>query len=501
MNSGFPESPEDRLLDELLHEQSHGPDEAFLQRLEAAVDAGSSPAAHQPATRSHTKLAIAAGIALAAGAAVWWRPLGHPPAAPGVAQEEHPPATLPMSVRGRIVDNRTGKNTLAPDLTETLRPAPGNALTLPGPDTLAKRDANAFGVWPSLGPLTGGGMTGGLGGTGKDEGFGSGMAAGHGAGGTQRDASPRPNTGDSDGAVVDPPWKSVQRDPLSTFPINIDTASYGNLRRMIREGRPIPPDAVRIEECINAFNYHYAGPQGDDPFAVGATVAHCPWAPAHQLVRVAIKGRGGREVFSQDPTGELVASAKDVKIQVEFNPAKVGGYRLIGYAYRMLRNEDFNNGQVDAGDIGAGHTATAFYELTPPRMSPVTDDLKYQTTPVKPAASDEWLTVKLRYKHPAGEDSRTIEFALAGEAAALAQTDADFQFATAAALFGMKLRAMDEVGRIGWDQVLALTRPGLASDTTQDRAEFVNLVRSLASQETRILAAPADVKRTPSARP
>ncbi|MEO5712458.1 MAG: von Willebrand factor type A domain-containing protein [Luteolibacter sp.] len=466
------------------------------------------------------------------------------------------------------------------------------------------------------------------------------------------------NSGDRYGTFIEQPWKTPEKDPLSTFSIDVDTASYGNVRRMIREGRAVPKDAVRIEEFINAFSYHYAQPKGEGPFAVGATIAACPWAPGHQLVRVAIKGREietnkrpasnlvflidvsgsmqspdklpllkqsmallveqlderdrvaivvyagkegvalpstrideegraavlkalsrldaggstnggagiklaydlamkekiqggvnrvilatdgdfnvgvtgqgslvelvkdrakggvyltvagfgtgnlndammdaithdgngnyfyidsereGRKVFLKNLTGTLVTIAKDVKIQVEFNPAKVGSYRLIGYANRVLRNEDFNNDKVDAGDIGAGHTVTAFYELTPPGAA-AGNGLKYQATPEKPAASAEWLTVKLRHKHPEGDESSKIEFPLTGDASSIEKADSDFQFATAAALLGMKLRGMEEVRDTPWEKVLELAKPGLADDASEDRAEFVELVKKLGGE-------------------
>jgi Ca-activated chloride channel family protein len=477
-------------------------------------------------------------------------------------------------------------------------------------------------------------------------------------------------TGDRYGSFIDQPWKSPDRDPLSTFSIDVDTASYSNVRRMIQEGREIPRDAVRIEECINAFSYRYPQPKGDAPFAVSATLAVCPWAPEHQLVRVAIKGREidtnkrpasnlvflidvsgsmqspdklpllkqsmatlveqlderdrvaivvyagsegvalpstrldaegratvlnslaklgaggstnggagikrayelamkekieggvnrvilatdgdfnvgvtgqqvvelvkdraqggvyltvlgfgtgnlndammdaitrdgngnyfyidsereGNKVFAKNLSGTLVTIAKDVKIQVEFNPAKVGSYRLIGYSNRVLRNEDFANDKVDAGDIGAGHTVTAFYELKPPGAAAGTDGLKYQAASPKPATTtDEWLTVKLRHKHPEGDESRLIEFPLTGDALALDKTEADFQFATAAALFGMKLHGMEELKDLGWDKVLELAKPGLADDTSEDRAEFVGLVRKLAGVRERKIPQPAEV--------
>ncbi|MEO5914319.1 MAG: Amuc_1099 family pilus-like system protein [Luteolibacter sp.] len=468
-----------------------------------------------------------------------------------------------------------------------------------------------------------------------------------------RFSAPEQTSGDNYGTFIDQPWKTSEKDPLSTFSIDVDTASYSNVRRMIQEGREIPKDAVRIEEFINAFKYHYQAPKGDAPFAVGAALAVCPWAPTHQLARISIKGREidagnrpasnlvflvdvsgsmqspdklpllkqsmetmvsqlderdrvaivvyagsegvalpstrvdeegrakvltalskleaggstnggagikrayelameqkieggvnrvilatdgdfnvgvtgkplvemvkerakggvyltvagfgsgnlndemmdaithdgngnyfyidseaeGRKVFLQDLSGTLVTIAKDLKIQVEFNPAKVGGYRLIGYANRVLRNEDFNNDKVDAGDIGAGHTVTAFYELTPPGASS-TDDLKYQAAE-KPATTNEWLTVKLRYKHPDGNESSKIEFPLAGDPLSLERTDSDFQFAAAVALSGMKLRGNDEAKEVSWDQVITLAKSGLADDAREDRTEFVGLVEKL----------------------
>jgi secreted protein with Ig-like and vWFA domain len=508
----------------------------------------------------------------------------------------------------------------------------------------------------------------------SSEGKGMGAGSGLGLGGSQTPKLPsqeikpptEPTSADRYGRFIDQPWKSPTRDPLSTFSIDVDTASYSNVRRMIQEGREIPRDAVRIEECINAFSYHYQQPKGDAPFAVSAALAACPWAPMHQLVRVAIQGREidknkrppsnlvflvdvsgsmqssdklpllkqsmttlveqlddrdrvaivvyagsegvvlpstrlnsegratvlkslasleaggstnggagikrayelamkekidggvnrvilasdgdfnvgvtgqqelvelvkeraqggiyltvlgfgtgnlndammdaitrdgngnyfyidspreGQKVFLEKLSGTLVTIAKDVKIQVEFNPVKVGTYRLIGYSNRVLQNEDFSNDKVDAGDIGAGHSVTAFYELTPPGEASNIDGLKYQPAPSKTEAANEWLTVKLRHKHPDGNESRLIEFPLTGEPLALDKTGADFQFATAAALFGMKLRGMDEVNDIGWEKVLELAKPGLAEDSSEDRAEFIELVKKLTANSQR--SAPA----------
>lgn len=460
------------------------------------------------------------------------------------------------------------------------------------------------------------------------------------------------------GRLVDQPWKSPWQEALSTFSIDVDTASYTNVRRMLLDGRPVPADAVRIEELVNYFDYRYEGPKGDGPFAVHGTLATCPWKPQHLLARVAIKGReidakarpasnlvflidvsgsmqdpnklpllkrsmrilldqlderdrlgivvyagsegvvlnpttlderglsaavqaldkleaggstnggagikrayemaakhlvpGGvnrvilatdgdfnvgttgqgdlvklvkegaakgmslsvvgfgtgnlndamleaitndgdgnyfyidgeheaRRVFLQKLTGTLVTIAKDVKIQVEFNPGKVQAYRLIGYANRILRHEDFNNDKVDAGDIGAGHTVTAFYEIVPPGVElPDTgkvDALRYQKPAGKEAVpSDDWLTLKLRYKHPEGEVSNLIETPVKGEPLAWEQAGHDFRFASAVALFGMKLRQMPELADMPWQKIVEIARPAAADDPKEQRSEFVEMV-------------------------
>ncbi len=466
---------------------------------------------------------------------------------------------------------------------------------------------------------------------------------------------------DQYGRLTDQPWKSPWNDALSTFSIDVDAASYTNVRNMILTGRPVPPDAVRIEECINYFDYRYAGPTDAAPFALHGTLATCPWQPTHLLARVAIKGReienharpasnlvflidvsgsmqdplklpllkrslrvlldqlderdhlgivvyagsegvvlqpttlderglsqaiaaleklsaggstnggaglklayamasqnvvkGGvnrvvlatdgdfnvgttgqgdlvslvkaeaakgvslsvlgfgtgnlndamleaitndgngnyyyidgeeeaRRVFQQKLTGTLVTIAKDVKIQVEFNPGKVKAYRLIGYANRILRHEDFNNDKVDAGDIGAGHTVTAFYEIVPQGVNApetgVVDDLRYQRPANREVVvSDEWFTLKLRHKHPEGDVSALIETVMKGEPQPWAQADTDFHFAAAVALFGMKLRQMPDAADIPWSKVEELAKPGLTDDRHEQRAAFLEMLKRL----------------------
>jgi Ca-activated chloride channel family protein len=190
-----------------------------------------------------------------------------------------------------------------------------------------------------------------------------------------------------------------------------------------------------------------------------------------------------RKVLVDQMLGTLVTIAKDVKIQVEFNPALVAGYRLIGYENRLLKKEDFNNDKIDAGDIGAGHTVTALYELIPVGQpvndAPGVDPLKYQT-PARTEAEigeGELLTVKLRYKQPDGETSSKLEFPLMTQALDR-EMSRDFRFATAVAAFGQVLRGNPEVEGFTFDRVLALAEGAIGDDPFGYRAEFLKLVRN-----------------------
>ena len=710
-----PTDPTDRLLDSLLHEQHRAaPDEALLRDIEAAIAATATPLPLR--RRSYGRpLAAAAALALSATAVMMMRQaeqrqprastdlaasgtqsaterlsVDYPPEMiegtpmpirlPGVAQEP-PKAEMRAAQRARLVPPATAVASQA---------APSSQMTIPATNT-----GNNFGEMSPL-ASAGGGMSGGLGGSGSGQGFGKGAGSGNGLGGgggggggggklfglvpatptsdgllRERNADPGfdptraanlpADSTDRYGSLVDQPWKSPWKDALSTFSIDVDAASYTNVRNMIQNGLPVPPDAVRIEECINYFDYAYAGPKGDAPFALHGTLAACPWQPTHLLARVAIKGReienkarpasnlvflidvsgsmqdpmklpllkrslrvlldqlderdhlgivvyagsegvvlppttlderglalavsaleklhaggstnggaglklaysmaaknlrqGGvnrvvlatdgdfnvgttgqsdlvslvkaeatkgvslsvlgfgtgnlndamleaitndgngnyyyvdgdeeaRRVFQQKLTGTLVTIAKDVKIQVEFNPGKVQAYRLIGYANRILRHEDFNNDKVDAGDIGAGHTVTAFYEIIPTGVNAPeiggSDDLRYQRPAGREVvASDEWFNLKLRHKAPEGDVSALIETVLKGEPQAWDQTDTDFRFAAAVALFGMKLRQMPDTADIPWTKVTEIAQPALTDDRHEQRAAFVEMIRRL----------------------
>lgn len=456
--------------------------------------------------------------------------------------------------------------------------------------------------------------------------------------------------------LTDNPFLTVTENPVSTFSIDVDTASYSIVRRFLDQGQLPPKDAVRIEEMINYFRYDYSPPTGDDPFSVNVEIAGCPWNAEHRLARIGLKGREiargqrppgnlvflidvsgsmqpanklpllkqclrlltreltasdhvaivvyagnagevlpptsgseqnkilealdhlgaggsthgsagirlayeiasmnfirggvnrvilctdgdfnvgvtspgdlvrlieekaksgvflsvlgfgmgnykdsavelladkgngnyayidtmneGRKVLVEQMNGTLVTIAKDVKLQVEFNPARVGAYRLIGYENRMLRKEDFNDDKKDAGEIGAGHTVTALYELVPPGRlvpRPGVDPLKYQQPAQLSAAAggDESLTLKLRYKEPEGDTSKLLVTAVVDEGAGFPSASADFKFASAVAAFGMILRDSPHKGTATLEQVSELGRESQGRDPEGYRAEFLELV-------------------------
>ncbi|RSK48060.1 vWA domain-containing protein [Hymenobacter rigui] len=451
-------------------------------------------------------------------------------------------------------------------------------------------------------------------------------------------------------------FQLVAKEPLSTFSIDVDAASYSNVRRFLQQGQLPPPDAVRVEEMLNYFQYDYPQPAATaaEPFRIITEQAQCPWNTEHQLVQVALQARqvateklppanlvflvdvsgsmqgedrlglvqqslrlltkqlrpqdrvalvvyagaagtvlpptagteratilqaidnlaaggstaGGaglrlayqvaRQHFSkegnnrvllctdgdfnvgeqsddamehlieqeresgvfltvlgvgqgnyQDKKMELLADkgngnyayldnldearrvlvqqfggtlftlAKDVKLQVEFNPSRVREYRLVGYENRLLAAEDFNNDRKDAGELGSGHTVTALYEVVPVGAPGSVDPLKYQTPqPAAPApASAEMLTVKLRYKEPQGLTSRKLEVPLTGTARPIQEASENLRFAAAVAQFGMLLRQSDYRGTATYETTTRLADGARRFDPDGYRAELVRLVK------------------------
>ena len=470
--------------------------------------------------------------------------------------------------------------------------------------------------------------------------------------------------------IVENSFHQCLKQPTSTFSIDVDTASYSNMRRMISQGSMPNKDAIRIEELINYFNYDYAPPTSG-AFAVSMETAPALWNKKHRVVRIGIKGReikvnkrpasnlvflidvsgsmdqpeklplvksslgmlveklgendrisiivyagaagmvlsptsgnhkskilaslenlkaggstnggggielayktaketfikGGvnrvilatdgdfnvgttsrdglleivqtnaknniylsilgfgmgnykdgmmetlsnkgngnyayidtqkeaKKVLVEQLSGTLVTIAKDVKIQVEFNPKFVSSYRLVGYENRVMKNEDFDNDKKDAGDIGAGHTVTALYEIIPVgEEAPADKDesLKYKKTeekaPVKVAVaaennSNELLTLKIRYKKPDGDVSAKQEFPLLQQNNTFESTSESFRFSSAVALFGMLLRNSEIVQNGTYENVIEVATKAKGSDQNQYRQEFIELVNKVVGMKT-----------------
>ncbi|HVV55869.1 MAG TPA: von Willebrand factor type A domain-containing protein [Mucilaginibacter sp.] len=465
-------------------------------------------------------------------------------------------------------------------------------------------------------------------------------------------------------------FSNPKDNPLSTFSVDVDAASYSNVRRFINEGQLPPPDAVRVEEMINYFKYNLSGPVNSDPVAIHTELSSAPWNPKHLLVRIGLKARtidmgrlpasnlvflldvsgsmgepnklplvkasmkmlvdqlrpqdrvaivtysgqagvklpstpgdekqkikdaiddlyaggstaGGegiklaykiarenfvrngnnriimatdgdfnvgdssdgdmetlitRERYSNVPItimgfgmgnykdskmeiladkgngnyayidnlteahktlvseygGTMFMVAKDVKLQVEFNPALVQAYRLVGYEDRLLNKEDFTNDRKDAGDMGSGHTVTAFYEIVPKGVnddySGSVDPLKYQKNPKASAGSysNELMTVKFRYKQPDSDQSKLSVVTVKNTPVSFNSTSADFRFASAVAEFGMLLRNSDFKQNATYDQAISIARTARGEDEDGYRSEFVRLAetaRSLAVNDPMI---------------
>jgi Ca-activated chloride channel family protein len=204
-----------------------------------------------------------------------------------------------------------------------------------------------------------------------------------------------------------------------------------------------------------------------------------------------------RKVLVSELSSTLFTIAKDVKIQIEFNPAAVVEYRLIGYENRMLAREDFNNDRVDAGEIGAGHRVTALYEIVPAGAAGRIDPLRYGAASGggPGARASELAHLRLRFKRPDGDKSELLEYPIAKDAVATpARLSADFRFAASVAAFGQLLRGGKYMGEYGYDDVRALAQSALAQDQEGYRREFVSLVQLAQSLSPQ--AAPAQIGRT-----
>lgn len=267
---------------------------------------------------------------------------------------------------------------------------------------------------------------------------------------------------------IDNKFVDIASDPVSTFSVDVDTASYSTIRRFIQQNNTLPPkEAVRIEEMLNYFPYEYEGPAKDsvDPIAPHVEISECPWHPEHRLVRIGLKAK---------------TPVNDVKVQVEFNPAKASEYRLIGYENRLLAKEDFINNRKEAGGMAAGQAVTALYEVVPAAQSSAIG------AAARGEAGDQLFTLRLHYKEPDGNASKLMEVPVTDSGKGLIASTADFRFAAGVAEFGMILRGSPYKGAATYASVIELANGARGTDPGGNRREFVEIVRkarTLANQK------------------
>jgi hypothetical protein len=289
--------------------------------------------------------------------------------------------------------------------------------------------------------------------------------------GEQINQSPRRETEAAPHAIIgEQPFVAALSKPHSSFPIIVGSASYLEVQRSINGGILPGKDTVRIEEMINYFNYDYPEPAQNERFSVNIDVASCPWEQSHRLVRIGLKGR---DVPSDVHNGAVIA--KDPEIDVEFNPARIGSYRLIGYDRRSLQSANLNQENTAGGGIRAGYRVTALYELVPVAQQSVR--MHTQQSRVTWQAREDLLSAKLRFKKPASYEGQLIERTVTDEGVDFAAAHQDLKFAAAVAEFGMILRDSDYKGNGTFGAVLEWAQEGKGTDAKGDRAGFIELVR------------------------
>jgi hypothetical protein len=254
-------------------------------------------------------------------------------------------------------------------------------------------------------------------------------------------------------AAEENPFLSVAANPVSTFSFNVDPASYANVRQAIEAGALPPKEAVQIDGMINAFSYDYPEPAGDQTFTILADAVTCPWQREHRIVRIGVNPRA-------DAPGVI---ARDARIQVEFNPAQVTAYRLIGY--ETMNGREPSSGDTSGGEeVRAGRAVTALYEIVPSNTSTGT-------------SADRMLTVRLSHANPQSGRAEVAEQTLAEAVQDFASAPGDLKFALAVAEFGLILRGSPHKANANLASVLASAESGRGRDVAGDRAGFVELVR------------------------
>ena len=271
--------------------------------------------------------------------------------------------------------------------------------------------------------------------------------------------------------TLENPFFDSRHVPVSVFAYHVGNGSYSAVRHAIEQKQRPSADTVRIEQLINYFPYHYAAPINGETFAADIEIAACPWLPQHRLVRIGLKGKDAAD-------GNVIA--ENLQIRVEFNPAQVGAYRLIGYDRRSISRR-VSGDSSKHNQIIAGQSVTALYEVIPAGggLPTAEDALKYQSpAELTPAArTPEWLTVQLRYIDPIGSDARLQSFAAADRSGVNPEPSNDFKFAAAVAGFGLVLRESPHRGEASYDLLLTLSEAGQRSEILGERSKFIELLQ------------------------
>jgi hypothetical protein len=288
--------------------------------------------------------------------------------------------------------------------------------------------------------------------------------------------------------TVENSYLPTDRNPLSTLPLCVDTTSYSTVcRSVIQEHRLPPPDAVRVAEMVNYFCYAYPAPTGEHPVSFAMHLTECPWNARHHLLRIGLVGKptspGG-----MPPANPMDLVARDASVQVEFNPQKVAGYRLIGCENNLQVAQLGKETGKLTGQIGAGHMVTALYEVVPATNhsflvgeSPKDPTERPTSEATLPKASGAaWVTVKMHYKAPGAENGKQLIQPLTGPVGKFARAPDDFRFAAAVASFGMLLRSSEHRGTTTYATVAEIARGAVGEDLGGQRKEFVKLVESAA---------------------
>ena len=292
--------------------------------------------------------------------------------------------------------------------------------------------------------------------------------------------------------VGEKPFLTVSANPLSTFGADVDTAGYGRMRLMILRVHRLPPSTVvRMEELLNSFHYDYPMPEKDEMMRPHFEMQAAPWNPSHQLLLVGVQAKAipveelpqeTRRIFVKGTTSSMVTICRDVKFQLEFNPAKVFAYRQLGYELRKKASSEFHDAAKDSGDVGMGQQVTVLYELVPADAS---EDVKKQAVPgwqpleyakTEAIANDEWLTFRMRYKLPQG-DAPAVEktTALTNPPAA---TD-NWNWAASVAETALKLRRSSYAGDANYERAAKRAQTALGDDADGQRAEFLLLIHRI----------------------